>query len=294
MLCTSDDILAIPVTGAYCIRNRVNGKRYVGGAYKSFDARKRHHWHLLNRGKHWNGHLQSAWKRYGNRNFAFEILERCPVDLVKECEQKWIDYYSSANQSRGYNLCPKADSRSGTKHSAGTRARLSAIGKTKTGTQNNFFGRKHSQNTLKKMSESHKGKVCSAEHRAKLAAASTGKKPRLGMKNSAESNARRSATQKGRDNSYMSRPEVRAKLSVAHKGVSLSAEHREAIVKKLRSSEVRAKISASCMRLSKEIRQWRSSTGTIGRMSKMTPEQRSEVGRKAAAGRWKHHYKEAI
>ena len=61
-------------TGAYKIRNKVNGKVYIGGAYKSLAARIRRHKCLLGLGKHHNKHLQSAWDKYGARNFEFSVL----------------------------------------------------------------------------------------------------------------------------------------------------------------------------------------------------------------------------
>lgn len=51
-------------TGAYAIRNRIDGKVYVGGAYKSFVIEK----DLASKDGHRNEHLQSAWNLSGKRN----------------------------------------------------------------------------------------------------------------------------------------------------------------------------------------------------------------------------------
>ena len=52
-------------TGAYEWINSVNGKRYVGGAYKSFDDRRETHLYALRSGKARNLHFQAAWNKYG-------------------------------------------------------------------------------------------------------------------------------------------------------------------------------------------------------------------------------------
>jgi hypothetical protein len=52
-------------TGVYGIRNRINGKVYVGSASKSLAGRIRGHLSGLTKGTHFNRHLQAAWNRYG-------------------------------------------------------------------------------------------------------------------------------------------------------------------------------------------------------------------------------------
>jgi len=75
--------------GIYEIKNKINGKKYIGS---SIDLEKRiyHHKNVLKNNKHKNSHLQYAWNKYGEENFEFNILEYCD-DKILELEQKYID-----------------------------------------------------------------------------------------------------------------------------------------------------------------------------------------------------------
>ena len=65
------------VQGIYQIRNKNNGKVYIGQVYATKGANRRwlEHRAALRKGNHYNPHLQSAWNKYGEVNFSFEILE---------------------------------------------------------------------------------------------------------------------------------------------------------------------------------------------------------------------------
>jgi group I intron endonuclease len=122
---------------------------YVGS---SQDSRKRiyvHRW-KLERGDHDNIALQRAWDRYGADGFSFDILEVVEnVDLLIEREQYWIDQLKSASTESGYNFCPVAGTRRGSKQPP------------------------HVAEVLRL---AHKGKPKSAEHRAKIGAGNAGKR----------------------------------------------------------------------------------------------------------------------
>ncbi len=113
-------------TGVYRIRNLVNGKVYIGGAYVSLCYRWYLHQRDLNNGRHGNEHLLSSWRKYGSENFKFEVIERCSPESCKEREQYWIDFYRPFDRTKGYNKSPTAGSALGVKHSAKTRKKYSA------------------------------------------------------------------------------------------------------------------------------------------------------------------------
>lgn len=87
--------------GIYYIKNKTNGKMYIG---KSIDIQKRWKSHKtqLKNGNHVNPHLQSSWDKYGDNAFEFSIIEECACEELNDREKYWIQFYDSFNN--GYNL----------------------------------------------------------------------------------------------------------------------------------------------------------------------------------------------
>lgn len=56
----------------YLIRNKLNGKEYVGKTYKGIDVRYKEHWNESNKSKKRNRPLYKAFRKYGKD--AFEIV----------------------------------------------------------------------------------------------------------------------------------------------------------------------------------------------------------------------------
>src|ERR1700734_1091413 len=133
----SDDDLTR--TGVYLIRNKVNDKKYVGSASRSFEQRWRLHRNQLNRGDHVICHLQASWLKYGQDAFEFTVLEYCNPEQCTQREQYWMDHYDVFKS--GYNRTPTAGSQ---------------------------LGFKFSKETLKKLSLSHMGQERTPETRAKI------------------------------------------------------------------------------------------------------------------------------
>lgn len=84
----------------YCITNKINGKKYIGSDSK-------------NNPKYYGSgiYIKKAIKKYGKINFTKQIL--CSADnieLMKELEEYWIEYFDAYNNSLFYNA---------TKHAAG-------------------------------------------------------------------------------------------------------------------------------------------------------------------------------
>lgn len=119
------------MTGVYGIKNRVNGKWYVGSAV-DIASRWSVHRFSLRWGNHYNGHLQKSWMKYGEAEFEFNVLELCEVEQLLVREQHWMDQLGAVTQ--GYNLQPKARSALGFKHSQETKMRLSSMAKKRNAT----------------------------------------------------------------------------------------------------------------------------------------------------------------
>jgi group I intron endonuclease len=179
-------------SGIYIIRNERNQKMYVGSGI-DLRKRKREHKNDLEANRHANGHLQNAFNKYGLEAFTFNVVE-CVLDannLIPR-EQFYMDYYKTANAVFGYNLCSKAGSVLGYKHTEESRKQMSEAHK----------GKKLSEDTKKKMSEAHKGKKRSIEVCSRLSEAHKGKK--LSM----ETRKKMSESKKGEKNQESKLSEV--------------------------------------------------------------------------------------
>lgn len=91
--------------GVYFIKNRINGKIYVGSSVQ-MRARINKHRSLLERGVHPNEFLQRSFTLHGAGAFEFGVLEDCGKDERLVREQWWIDHFSSEDEAKGYNLIP--------------------------------------------------------------------------------------------------------------------------------------------------------------------------------------------
>lgn len=94
--------------GIYQIRNVKNGKLYIGSSVK-IELRFYDHKRLLSQNRHDNPHLQNAWNYYGESSFAFEILELCASDVLREKEQVFIETKRVLDKRHGYNIAPNAN-----------------------------------------------------------------------------------------------------------------------------------------------------------------------------------------
>jgi group I intron endonuclease len=155
-------------SGIYRITCTITKKIYIGSA---INLRERWYQHSsrLRHNDHENPKLQHAWNKYGEQSFTFEVLELVlPMSLTAR-EQYWFNKLKPFDRTKGFNLSPTAGSCLGVKHSQVTRdkLRVRALGNT------HLLGHKHSEETLHRMSESHKGKKHTAEEIAKISLAHT-------------------------------------------------------------------------------------------------------------------------
>lgn len=134
----------IEIYDVYVIRNRFNGRVYVGST-KNFSQRKSTHFSHLKFNKHKNRRLQKDYIRYGGRG-AFDMYKVCNApskEIAYKFEQILID-----GSKNPYNI-------------------LIAGGAT---------GRVYMPSTIKKMSEVGKNRVITSEQIAKMAATKKGSK----------------------------------------------------------------------------------------------------------------------
>jgi group I intron endonuclease len=130
----------------YKIVNTLDNKVYIGQTIQTPDKRWKNHLRELNGGKHYNIHLQNAFKKYGEVVFKFVVLNYGTTkEALDKLEEDYIRYYNCLNSNYGYNI-----------REGGAHGKLSI-------------------ETRKKMSEAKKGEKCylykkslSIEHRKKI------------------------------------------------------------------------------------------------------------------------------
>lgn len=90
-------------SGIYKIVNTVNGKCYVGSA-KDFDKRWNRHISDLKKNKHSSIKLQRSFNKHGIDNFKFEVIEYVEYDknIIVSREDYWISKLNSKHN--GYNI----------------------------------------------------------------------------------------------------------------------------------------------------------------------------------------------
>ena len=177
----------------YLITNTLNNKQYVGLTTKTLKWRWSTHCHSARSGS--SKHFAAAIRKYGPDVFDCEVLEETTIDLMSDRERYWI-----AELQPAYNMT--------------------------SGGQDHFT---HSPETVEKIRLAHVGRKFTDEHRAKIAAATreSWKNPEArerfresirGLKRSAETRTKISASKSGNKNHWFGKkrvhsPETRSKIS---------------------------------------------------------------------------------
>lgn len=170
-------------SGIYCIENISTSKKYIGQSVNISDRWKKHI-SELNRNSHHNDYLQKAWNKYGKDDFRFYVLEYCSTDELNNKEDSYIKLHNTMDRDYGYNL--KSGGQDHNYQSEEVRHKISESNK-KTyqnsnlkeirqidalnqwsnpgikekimGENNGMYGRHHSEETKRKISEANKGTV---------------------------------------------------------------------------------------------------------------------------------------
>ena len=126
----------------YKTTNLANSKIYVGR-------------HLLVTNDEYLGSgilIKRAIKKYGKENFFRETLEVCTSANVNEKEIFWIDKLNSTNKEIGYNIANGGQGGHIIEWTLERKRKMSLLLKgTNLKENNSFYGKKHSEQTKKKM-----------------------------------------------------------------------------------------------------------------------------------------------
>ena len=137
---------------------KLNGvPKYVG---KGVDVHRR-----MNRNHRDNRALSLAVAKYGFDAFEKEIVCYCEIEELNALEERYIRELHTHRSENGYNLTWGGDG-----VGAGEDHPLFGV----TGDAHPSWGRKHSRETLEKLSESHKGVRHSEETKQKISEAKRG------------------------------------------------------------------------------------------------------------------------
>lgn len=230
--------------GIYSITHMRTGRTYIGSS-RCMSARWARHRRLLRQGIHQNPKLQAVWSKYGEPEFIFALVEVVddPTQL-KVREQAWLDDMNPELNIDTNALRPFC----GRKHTPESVQKMRVA----------QVGRKHSVDTLARMSETRRaywasnpvseeerqrrrdrqaGRAASEETRARISASlignrnSVGRVDWVGRKHTAETTemlrAKAQAEWAARDPKEVTR--IRQLMAAAKRGKPLSAAHRAAI-----------------------------------------------------------------
>ena len=94
----------------YCIRNKINNKKYIGQTSWNINKRLNKHKGQLINNKHYSKNLQEDFNKYGMDNFEFIILDEFTFsnkELLKkvllDMEKFYINLWDTENDMKGYN-----------------------------------------------------------------------------------------------------------------------------------------------------------------------------------------------
>lgn len=219
----------------YIHENRENGKIYIGKTCRKPEYR----W---NNGKGYQSqrHFWSAIQKYGWDSFNHEIVaEGLSADQAKAMEIQLISEYGSMDPNKGYNQTAGGEGMLGWHHTEHSRAKIIESNKTRgvseetkrkqseshmglyRGEKNPFYGKTHTQEAKRKISEANTGKTHkqSEDTRRKISESKKGKyagenSPWYGRKHTEEQKAKIGRASKR----YQNLPEVKAKKSEAVSG----------------------------------------------------------------------------
>lgn len=131
----------------YYIKNKKNGKIYIGQTVRPNERFKKHKWEL-ERNMHPNEYLQNAWNKYGENAFEYGVLGTYKNEKLNGREIYWIKRFDALNPEKGYNL--QSGGNSNFKPSKKTRKKISNA---KKGEKHHMWGKKHKPSTIKKISD---------------------------------------------------------------------------------------------------------------------------------------------
>jgi len=204
----------------YILKNKVDGKVYIGKTERTFDKRLIEHYKA-------DSYIGNALRKYGSDNFEQILIENISDNILSDEEIRYIKEYDCVSP-KGYNLTYGGD---GMIPSDETRKKLSDA---KKGQIPWMKGKHHTDETKQKLSDSlmgrespRKGATLSDETKQKISDSLTGLmigelNPFFGKTHSEESNQKNREAHLGLPSAFKGKhhtDEAKQILSEKHKGL---------------------------------------------------------------------------
>jgi group I intron endonuclease len=144
----------IKIGRVYLITNQINNKKYVGITTKTLKLRWWQHCYVSE--KKTARAIGKAIKHFGKENFRIELMDELQNISQKDLlfkETFYIDKYDTfIDGGNGYNLVKENEA-----NLIWSDISKKKMSDNRRGEKNQFFGKRHSEETKKIMSQSHKG-----------------------------------------------------------------------------------------------------------------------------------------
>lgn len=147
----------------YVIKNKLNGKKYVGQTTRTLKERMDEHF------RHSSTPIDKEIKKLGKDNFDYYVIDEAKsIEELYKLEQFYIKELDT--MENGYNCCYGGKTTKGYKHLESSKKAMSDKKKeiNLSGVNNPFYGKKHSKETREKMKEAWKNREMSEEWKQKL------------------------------------------------------------------------------------------------------------------------------
>jgi group I intron endonuclease len=202
----------------YAITNLISNKIYIGQS--NIPSRRwSNHKSQVNKGKPIQ-YIHRAMAKYGISNFTFEVIAMCRTQKdTDEIEMFLIKQYNSRNKEFGYNISPGGDV---------------AWNRGLPKERQSMYGRHHTEESKRKISESNKGKIViiSDETKIKMSTVRKGKiKSDEWKRKISESNKKRIYSEEEKERlrtlncGLIMTEEHKKKISESHIGKIFTEEH---------------------------------------------------------------------
>jgi group I intron endonuclease len=141
----------------YKATNVINGKIYIGLTTRSFKERIIGHRSDALKGS--TTYFHNALRKYGFENFEWVVIDECKEFNELCClEQFYIKYFQTNNKNFGYNLTKGGEGTFGYKPTYESIQKWKNSLPDRSGENNPFYGKRHSKETRKILSNKRKGK----------------------------------------------------------------------------------------------------------------------------------------